>query len=226
MGAGPSLKDYVPLDNCITVGTNGVVLYSGVRLDYLFCQDFFVFKNNEKLEQTIMDYPCKKFFRFFAGYPWNLPIHYRDRPDVEEYCAYNIGYIDGAGYLLDEAFSGHMIPLNICNAPMSDFLSVIFPAVQFALWTYPERIYLVGCDCNLGLYHFNNTLPSPDKITLNFLNDHLLPGWQKIKTFAQTSYPDVEIISINPVGLKGLFKDIYTDSYLEKHPDIIVNADR
>lgn len=34
------------------------------------------------------------------------------------------------------------------------------------------------------------------------------------------SYPDMEIISVNPVGLKGLFRDVYTESYLNDHPEI------
>ena len=33
-------------------------------------------------------------------------------------------------------------------------------------------------------------------------------------------YPSIDIISINPVGLKGVFKDMYTRSYLEQHPEI------
>ena len=32
--------------------------------------------------------------------------------------------------------------------------------------------------------------------------------------------PDIEIISINPVGLKGLFHDVYTEEYLIDHPEI------
>jgi hypothetical protein len=36
-------------------------------------------------------------------------------------------------------------------------------------------------------------------------------GWNEFKKFASIYYPKTEIISINPIGLKGLFKDIYTD---------------
>lgn len=37
----------------------------------------------------------------------------------------------------------------------------------------------------------------------------MVPGWQEIKQFSDRYYPDIEIISINPVGLKGLFKEEY-----------------
>ena len=30
----------------------------------------------------------------------------------------------------------------------------------------------------------------------------------------------MEIISVNPVGLKGMFHDMYTESYLDAHPEI------
>ena len=36
---------------------------------------------------------------------------------------------------------------------------------------------------------------------------------QEWKMFARHHYPETEIISINPVVLKGLFKDIYTEEY-------------
>lgn len=68
-----------------------------------------------------------------------------------------------------------------------------------------------------------------EKITLDYLFSHdpsnspnspkVYEGFGKIKDtaflkmFASKYYPDIKIYSINPVGLKGLFKDIYTDEY-------------
>ena len=47
-----------------------------------------------------------------------------------------------------------------------------------------------------------------DKKDKNFLPvNTIIEAYKKFKQFAQKYYPDVEIISINPVGLKGLFKD-------------------
>jgi hypothetical protein len=109
--------------------------------------------------------------------------------------------------------------LDICNSPLSDFNSVIFPAVQFALWTYPKCIYIVGCDCSHnGKYesnHFHDTEEKEDFFPVV----ECVQGWKKIKEFQQTYYPDIEMISINPVFLKGLFKDEFTDSYLKDNPD-------
>ena len=37
----------------------------------------------------------------------------------------------------------------------------------------------------------------------------VIDGWRRMKKFANVYYPDTEIISINPVGLKGIFRDEY-----------------
>ena len=37
-------------------------------------------------------------------------------------------------------------------------------------------------------------------------------------------YPDTEIISINPIGLKGIFKDVYTEDFLNDNPGIDKNS--
>ena len=39
----------------------------------------------------------------------------------------------------------------------------------------------------------------------------MIEGTEKLKNLRDRIYPDVEIISVNPMGLKGLFRDVYTD---------------
>ena len=75
--------------------------------------------------------------------------------------------------------------------------------MQFALWTNPKRIYLVGCDTNLGGYYYQQ---ERNKLKVNKVYN----CWLKIKEFVRIFYPETEIISVNPVGLKGMFKDIYS----------------
>jgi hypothetical protein len=217
MGAGPTLKYYEPVENCINIGTNGTVLYDNVKLDYLFVQDVNAMNRYEK---EIVNYDCKKFMSFWGSFIWTLPLKYKNIQNMEEYCSYSVGHISSTLYNFNGDYASHSIPLDICNAPLSDFNSVIFPAVQFALWTYPKRIYVVGCDCSYtgkygdGGVHFND---SKEQAVVPV--DELLQGWYKIKEFQQIYYPDIEMISINPVFLKGLFKDEFTDSYLKDNPD-------
>ena len=56
----------------------------------------------------------------------------------------------------------------------------------------------------MGGYH-----DSSDKN--NLAVNEVIDGWKRMKEFAETYYPDTEIISINPVGLKGVFKDEFTE---------------
>jgi glycosyltransferase involved in cell wall biosynthesis len=221
MGAGPSLNYYMPKENCITIGTNMTVLYDKVKLDYLFVQDVDLFKNNKNAEEEILNYECKKFFSFWGTYIYNFPEKYKNIKNMEEFCSYIVGHVDNnvKNYLIYNKYTGYTIPFNICNAPLSDFFSVIFPAVQFALWTYPKRIYIVGCDCSQSpnnIVHFYENEKKDDEIIPNI---PVIQGWHKIKEFQQIYYPDVEMISINPVFLKGLFKDEFTPSYLEDNPN-------
>lgn len=31
------------------------------------------------------------------------------------------------------------------------------------------------------------------------------------------------MISVNPIGLKGIFKDAYTQAYVDEHPELLNN---
>ena len=62
-----------------------------------------------------------------------------------------------------------------------------------------------------------NYLGLKNKYNLN----KMLTGYKKLKKFIDIYYPDIEIISVNPVGLKGLFKDVYTQSYVDEHPELL-----
>ena len=51
------------------------------------------------------------------------------------------------------------------------------------------------------------------------MTERLFLGWLQVKKFIEKFYPNVEVFSVNPVGLKGIFHDVYTKSYLESHPE-------
>jgi hypothetical protein len=237
MGNGPTLRNYEPKKNCITIGVNRAVYYDKVKLDYLFVQDVLAL---HLFGQEIVNYDCKKFFSFWGGYPWAIPIKYKNIQNMEEYCQYHVRYIDYVGCDFYN-YEGLSLPYDLCNSPLTDFGSVIFPAIQFALWTNPKRIYIVGCDCskkkteketnyftrgateeekqqalNINVHFYDNEVANDDFCQ----SEDLVEGWHKIKEFQQIYYPDIEMVSINPVFLKGLFKDEYTESYLNDHPEI------
>jgi hypothetical protein len=208
LATGPTLNFYEPLPDVISIGVNAAVLYNKVKLDFLFVQDKWAV---EKYEKEIIEYPCKKFFGTGGSQPHCMPVKYTDIPNAEEYVRY-LGPLENRTCHYD-----------ITKAPLGDVGgSVIFSAFHFVLWTYPKRIYLVGCDCTTANQSGASVIHFTDRSFPNdiFLHAQLFNAWQKMKEFQQTYYPDTEVFSINPVGLKGIFQDIFTESYLMEHPAI------
>ena len=108
-------------------------------------------------------------------------------------------------FFIDDSFD-NPIYQDICYHPLMSCASVVFAALHFSLFTYPKEIYLVGCDTSSKHTHFydsdvSSPLPNVDKIKITYA---------RMRMHAQQYYPETEIISINPVGLKGLFRDVYT----------------
>ena len=79
----------------------------------------------------------------------------------------------------------------------------------------PRCILPIGCDC-AGNGHFDGATFEryPRGIPLR------LEEYQRLKVFATQLCPDTEIISINPVGLRSMLHDVYTEEYLNIHPEI------
>lgn len=139
------------------------------------------------------------FIKFFGQYSQGV---YRDRFQVSEKLM-----LENNARKFFQGAPCEDIPYNIEFYPLMGFYSVAFQALNFAAYTYPKKLYLVGCDCsNSGYFDGSKQL---------FANVNLwIKGYQKFKLFMEHFYPDTEIISINPIGLKGIFKDVYTEDFL------------
>ncbi len=201
IGTGPSLNKYVPIPDTINIGVNKVLLYDKVTLDYYFAVDYCAIKQYLDKVMTYKNKNLQKFFGIMPAKGFFVPeiesLNIIPESKVIEYGAkkfyiyakyppYNVNF----NTEIDKTW------LELCN-------SCIFSAMQFALFTNPKRIYIVGCDCTSGYYDENNFKIKPNK--------DLVKCWKELKLFAQKYYPDTEIISVNPVGLKGIFKDLYQE---------------
>ena len=196
VATGPSLAKFQPIPGAIYIGVNAAVKYDKIQLDYLVVQDWDAARH---YADELGANPATKFYGM-------LPQHIRDncnsrgiipqsiieKHSANQFVVNNVVFTNPEGAL---AF-----PFDISVSPPVCSTSVIITAMQIALWGNPRRIYLVGCDCSSG--YFNN----PDTI-LN--GGEIIPEWEKIKNFARHYYPEVEIISVNPVGLKGMFTDLH-----------------
>ena len=106
-------------------------------------------------------------------------------------------------------------PLDISRQPIVDLGGTVFSALQFALYTNPKKIYIVGCDCTTGHFHPESKVGWGENLSGQ------VPWWKRFQQHVNDYWPHTEIISVNPVGLKGMFKDVYTQAYVDAHPELL-----
>lgn len=204
LATGPSAKTYKPIPGCAHIGVNHAFLREDVKLDYIFTFDYGMKPYMKQLNEYRKG-ECVKFYGLWLENDNKLVI-----PESDAIEAGALRFRNDVTPMVDRRSSQVMdsrFAYDLTTQPLGDFCSVVFSAMQFALWTNPRRIYIVGCDCSAGGHYVgaNETgLPS-NTATYN----RMIPSWVKLKDFAQRFYPATEIISVNPVGLKGLFNEIY-----------------
>lgn len=204
VGAGPTLNYYKPIEGAIHIGVNGTYHCKNINLDYYFIQDFAAVQVHGTVSLSeLKELNCKKFVGQYIKKVGNAKMI------APQYIA---DYIGAKNYYVQDylpGYVGNRFPLNIEFYPIIDNLSTIFAAIQFALYTHPKKIFIVGCDCSdlLG-QHFDGT----DGVPMYF--DRVYKNWLLMKDHISAFYPDIEVVSVNPVGLVNLFEDMYTPEYL------------
>lgn len=201
VACGPSMKYYTQISNFPHVGVNASFQNPNISLDYYFTTDY-AHKN-----PWFEDLKYQNFVKFFGQFPAGK---YRDMFQIPERL---IEENNGRRFFLGAPSED--IHLNIEYYPLMGFHSIVFQAIHFSLYTRPDRIFLVGCDCSADGY-FDGSPQLDDVMKCGI--PYWLRGYRKLKDFVTQIYPEMEIISINPVGLKGLFQDVYTPEYLAAHP--------
>ena len=219
IATGPTLNYFDGHRKGIYVGVNKSFQFDKITLDYLFMQDWLAVKPyiNESL-----DYKNPNLKRFYGIMQygvvpgWIIPESVAIRHKAKRYYS-RVRWPDKGRSVL---IKGEEFAYDICAEPLTCSGSVVFPAMQYILYTNPKRIYLVGCDCkNTG--YFDSTQQNLGDPNMKAI----LYGWKLMKQFIDTYYPETEIISVNPVGLKGMFHDVYTETYLNAHPEISCNEE-
>lgn len=202
IGTGPTLQWFTLPENTISMGCNSAYKY--MDLDYYFVQDF----QGEGNAYSIEEIKALKSIKFIGHYIKRIkPV------DESMHSArYVANYVGGKDYYVYDYYGSYIdfpIAQDILDFPLVDNGSTIFAVMQFALYTHPKRIYIVGCDCSYAKgQHFDGNVSVPMQIDIVYEN------WKKIRDYIKVFYPDIEVISVNPVGLKGFFTDYYTDEYM------------
>lgn len=192
IATGSTLNDYIPLQNTIHVGVNKAFSFSKCKMDFIFLCD----QGYPRLDwvDKLNNYSSVKFYGLPVSPFYHQYYNIVSEADIIKSNA-NIYYAIDRFYYPPIYFSN-----DISCEPLTAAGSVIFNAIQFICYTHPKKIYLVGCDCTSEYF---------DK-SKSGSNYHVIQGWNAFKEFQKRVYPDIEIVSINPIGLKGMFEDYYT----------------
>ena len=212
LGAGPTLNNYVPLKNAKYVGTNRTFLYDKVKLDYLFAIDK---AGIEQYYEEFLAYKGNNCVKFIGDQ--NLGKNFQIPESI-------IAKSNGRRYKTNAKLMNKSFTLDIDTQPLVNFATVSLQALQFILFTKPAKVYLVGIDCNASTagYFLGETFNVRTRGEIPSVTDaSQLKQWTSIKSFVEIYYPETEIISVNPVGLRGVFRDVYTESYLKANPQLV-----
>ncbi len=208
VGTGPSLSKYRPIKEAVHIGLNTAYKRTDINFDFLFSQDFhkFHYSNTDICEivREISNLKCKKYIGRYMS----------DNPSKSIQLPVSIFKDIGADwYFVDNAPTETIFP-DIRFFPLMDFGSVAFPAIHFALFTNPSRIYLVGSDGVVNGKYERVNGEIAEVVPHSYIDSYIgaiYNGYSKVKRFTAQHYPDTQIISINPHMLKGMFEDMYTE---------------
>ncbi|EDO8877922.1 glycosyltransferase [Campylobacter coli] len=197
---GPTLEYAPVMNNAVYIACNRAIeLNEKFNFDYIFMIDYLA--TNSYIEKISTMSATKFLGRYYYNSICSIPEAIKSQLKANTFHS-------------SIAMASQRVYHDIEVFPLADFGTIVHPALHFSLYTHPKRIFLVGCDTSNNGYFAN----IPQNKTLDV--KRLVSGYKKFKDYIKAFYPDVEIISINPVGLKGLFRDVYTKKYVLDHPEI------
>ena len=201
VACGPTAKSFTPIKNAVYIGLNRAIRLDTIKFDFWFMQDFGNSTPQER--EDYIAYKGNNCVKFFGVSNFSDLRNGHDHHNPSEL---DIVRANGLKYYHDYNSAMNLwrseFTYDISVSPLSNFGSVVFPALQFALWTNPRRIFLVGCDCTATGHFYSDG----DKTGLP-PNNVIRKSYEDFKDFAHCHYPETEIISVNPVGLRGVFRD-------------------
>ena len=133
---------------------------------------------------------------------WDVSI----TKNVVPYLFYSAPYVKVGGQFTEdpELMKDKPFSNDISNDEIIGNMSIIFPALQILLGMGFKKIYLVGVDI-VGGYWF---IDYGQGVTWEI--SKFRERWEYFEEWLGSSekYNDVDIVSVNPVGLKGMFNEI------------------
>lgn len=207
--AGPSLNKYIPIKDAVHIAVNRSFLYDKVDFDFIFAQDW---EGLYMVQQELIDYKPESCVKLLGG-AQTLTVGRKEIPESFALKCKALRFnIDN--YLYLDGFKSKFVKDIEYNC-LGGMPNVGISVMQFALYMNPAELYIVGCDMSGA--HFANGNHTKEQIKAEkkmleskWKNDHdrLINKWKELKYFAEIYYPSTRIISVNPVGLRGIFEDL------------------
>ena len=207
-GAGPSLKDYQPIKDAVHIALNRSFLFDKVDFDFIFAQDWDGIK---MVQPQLINYRPGKCVKLLGSAQCYNP------KEIPESFAIACGALrfNVDTYLYGSGFDSKFV-IDIAHSSIGGMPNVGLSVMQFALYMNPSELYIVGIDCSGA--HFSNGNNNDQQVAAEKkrmeqewaeAHDRLIDKWKEFKEIATLYYPDTKIASVNPVGLKGIFEDVF-----------------
>lgn len=195
--SGPTLAQYVePEPDLVTCGVNTVIFHF-TDLDYFFIQDVGKVEHSNSYVNRKDDYDSFKprIAKFYGNTLCSSLVH----DSAISYQFTHGPIINHKSARIEDPSVPADFSADLASKPPAAAGSIAFPALQFLLWTGVKRIYIVGADITDG------RRIGEDKPMQNYMQQNHLGRWKEFEEWVGKAYPEVTIVPLNPVGLKGMF---------------------
>lgn len=184
VATGPTLEFFNKIEDITYIGINKALFYQTINFNYIFSIDYIPGLNDyiDKYNKNT----CKKYYGFHIQQPINI-----SQKQIKSNLSYQF-FVDIYSKNPKTGFTKDISTKIVSYGNTSAIITMVC-----LLWAEPEKIYLIGTDCS-----------GTPSLKRDFYSSLILE-WKSLSNFAKKYYPQVEIISINPRGLKGIFIDKY-----------------
>lgn len=203
IGTGPSLKkeDLNKIKKEVLIGVNSLCLWKEIvpYIDYFFIGDIYAYR------RLAMDLPEGTF--------------------LSSYCIRKCGKIGKSNYQeLPVSRFNYFVPYTRkfskdISKVIYDFNSVIFLAIQFAIYAGFSEIYLLGVDCNYNtqkIYAIDHGIRHRKEYMRNVGID-MIENFRFIKTYIEKNNLHVSIFNASDGGMLEVFSRVSIKDILDKN---------
>ena len=207
------MADDIRCDDLVKIAVNSQIFDTRRKYDFFFASDYKVLKRREITPAFLLN-KINDGVRVCLG----RNIHRYERWYKSGYYITD-SYIEKLSGLADILYytniHSEVISKSYTNILYS-FYSIGHIALLFSILCRANRVYLVGFDQG------GNYADGTPRLNMEKTNLKAIDGFKRIRKIVKEFDLDTEIISINPVNMRGLFRDVYTDSYIKEFGNFAV----